>query len=163
MQDKQSLERFIHESATTMQRVLEKYTDNMIATTTTQTQLSSHVRQAVDRISPTKDTQILTQTIPRSLASAIPKPVLYWNYSVGESSDLIFGVSLVDYATARGLVEGDTPKIIRICTSEIDARGLESEGIYRVSGRHAVVLEVIHSFPTPNIIFHIFGYSCNIR
>jgi len=37
----------------------------------------------------------------------------------------------VDYATAKGLPEGAVPKIIRICTEEIDRRGLESEGIYR--------------------------------
>lgn len=122
-----------------MKQVIEKYTDNMTATTTTQTQLSSHVRQTVDRISPEKDTKVLTQTIPRSLASAIPKAVLYWNYSVGECTDLVFGVSLVDYATARGLHEGEAPKIIRLCTGEVDARGLESEGIYRISGRHAIV------------------------
>ena len=114
----------------------------MIATTTTQTQLSTHVRSIVERISPSKDLHVLTQAIPRSLASAIPKPVLYYNYHVGECSDLIFGVSLVDYATARGLVEGDVPKIIRICINEVDYRGLASEGIYRVSGRHAIVQEV---------------------
>jgi hypothetical protein len=136
------LERFVHESATTVKNVLEKYTDNMTATTTTQTHLSTHVRSVVDRISPSKDLHVLTQAIPRSLASAIPKPVLYWNYNVGECSDLIFGVGLVDYATARGLAEGEVPKIIRICTKEVDSRGLDSEGIYRVSGRHAIVQEV---------------------
>ena len=125
-----------------MKHILEKYIDNMTATTTTQTQLSIHVRQFVDRIIPEKDTKVLTQTIPRSLASAIPKPVLYWNYSVGECTDLLFGVSLVDYATARGLHEGEAPKIVRLCTAEVDARGLESEGIYRISGRHAIVHSV---------------------
>jgi len=114
----------------------------MTATTTTQTHLAAHVRSIVDRISPSKDLHVLSQAIPRSLASAIPPPVLYWNYNVGECSDLIFGVSLVDYATARGLAEGEVPKIIRICTQEVDSRGLESEGIYRVSGRHAIVQEV---------------------
>jgi RhoGAP domain len=54
---------------------------------------------------------------------------------------LIFGVSLVDYATARGLGEA-APKIVRICVQEVDQRGLGSEGIYRVSGRHAIVQEV---------------------
>lgn len=125
-----------------MKHILEKYTDNMTATTATQTQLSTHVRQSVDRISPEKDAKVLTQTIPRLLASAIPKPVLYWNYSVGECTDLLFGVSLVDYATARGLHEGEAPRVVRLCTAEVDARGLESEGIYRISGRHAIVQSV---------------------
>ena len=70
--------------------------------------------------------------IPRSLASAIPDPILYEHGQVGECNDLIFGFSLVDYATAKGLSEGDVPKILRRCVEEIDKRGLESEGIYRV-------------------------------
>ena len=149
------MERFAHDSATTVKKVLENYTDNMIATTTTQTQLSIHVRSVVERISPSKDLHILTQAIPRSLASAIPKPVLYWNYQVGECSDLIFGFSLVDYATAKGLADGEVPKIIRICIKEIDCRGMESEGIYRAPGRQAVVQEVClqSSSETPMLPF----------
>jgi hypothetical protein len=99
----------------------------------TQTQLSSHGRSVVDRISPEKDVSLVTTFIPRSLASAIAKPILYYNYNVGECNDLIFGFSLVDYATARGLGEGDVPKILRICVEEVDQRGLDAEGIYRVS------------------------------
>lgn len=70
--------------------------------------------------------------IPRSLASAIPDPILYQHGQVGFCNDLLFGISLVDYATAKGLQDGEVPKIIRICIREIDQRGLESEGIYRV-------------------------------
>lgn len=70
---------------------------------------------------------------PRSLASAIPDPILYQHGQVGSCNDLLFGISLVDYATAKGLQDGEVPKIIRICIKEIDQRGLESEGIYRVS------------------------------
>jgi hypothetical protein len=138
------------------------------ATTTTQTQLSSHARSVVDKISPEKDVSLVTTHFPRSLASAIAKPILYYNYNVGECYDLIFGFSLVDYATARGLGEGDVPKIVRICIQEVDHRGLDAEGIYRVSslvhvchemltvvykvsGRHAVVQDVSHFF----CIFHV--------
>lgn len=46
---------------------------------------------------------------------------------------MIFGFSLQDYATARDLPEGEIPKIVRICIEEVDRRGLDSEGIYRVS------------------------------
>lgn len=52
---------------------------------------------------------------------------------MGDCSDLVFGVSLVDYATARGLPEGDIPKLVKLCIAEVDKRGLSSEGIYRVS------------------------------
>ncbi|KAH7912985.1 hypothetical protein BJ138DRAFT_1171559 [Hygrophoropsis aurantiaca] len=139
-----SLEMFVYDYSSTIKDVLEKYIDNMTATTMTQTQLSAHARSMVDKISPETDVNAVSTHIPRSLASAIPKPILYYNYDVGECNDLIFGVSLVDYATARGLAEGDIPKIVRICIQEVDQRGLESEGIYRISGRHAIVQDLQH-------------------
>ncbi|KAJ6604252.1 RhoGAP domain-containing protein [Mycena vulgaris] len=129
-----SLEMFVEESSATVKKVLEKYTDNMTATTTTQTQLSTHARSIVDKISPEIDISKLAAYIPRSLASAIPDRILYHHGHVGECNDLIFGFSL----------EGEAPKIIQLCIKEIDQRGLESEGIYRVSGRHAVVQSIQH-------------------
>lgn len=142
---------FVEESSAIVKKALEKYTDNMTcdnlmlslicspyvlflisATSTTQTQLSSHARTIVDKISPEKDVAKLSAYIPRSLASAIPEPILYQHGQVGSCNDLIFGFGLVDYATAKGLQDGEIPKIIRICIQEIDRRGLESEGIYRV-------------------------------
>ena len=90
------------------------------------------MRSNVEKISPEKDVAKLKTNIPRSLASAIPDPILYEHGLVGECNDLIFGFSLVDYATAKALPEGSVPKIVRICIDEIDKRGLESEGIYRV-------------------------------
>ncbi|KAK0438023.1 hypothetical protein EV421DRAFT_1738650 [Armillaria borealis] len=120
-----SLSTFVEESSAAVKKALEK------ATTTTQTQLSTHARSAVDRISPEKDVARVTAYIPRSLASAIPEPVLYQHGLVGECKDLIFGFSLVGYATSKFLPDGDIPKIVKI--------GSKAEGIYRVSGRHAVV------------------------
>ncbi|KAJ7101010.1 hypothetical protein C8R43DRAFT_245108 [Mycena crocata] len=139
-----SLEMFVQDYSGTVKKVLEKYTDNMTATSTTQTQLSSHARAVVDKISPEIDISKLTAYIPRSLASAIPDRILYHNGQVGECNDLIFGFSLLDYAMANNLPEGEAPKIVQICIREIDQRGLESEGIYRVSGRHAVVQSMQH-------------------
>ena len=76
---------------------------------------------------------MVTANIPRLLALATPKPLYYQNFAGGECRDLIVGVSLVDYATAKGLGEGEIPKIVRICIKEIEERGLDAEGIYRVS------------------------------
>ncbi|KAH9836530.1 RhoGAP-domain-containing protein, partial [Rhodofomes roseus] len=143
-----SLETFVHENAETVKSVLQRYTDNMVATCATQSQICEHGRRSVQRISSARDSAIVGYNIPRLLAAAIPKPVYYYNYNVGECKDLIFGVSLVDYATARNLqgAEGEqgVPKIVRICVKEIDKRGLECEGIYRVSGKHASVRELQH-------------------
>ncbi|RDB29694.1 Rho GTPase-activating protein 27 [Hypsizygus marmoreus] len=138
-----SLEMFVEESSAIL--ALSNLPETLYsATTTTQTQLSSHLRSIVDMIYPEKDVAKLKAYIPRSLASAIPEPILYQHGSVGSCNDLIFGFSLVDYATAKGLQDGEIPKIIRICIQEIDRRGLESEGIYRVSGRHAIVQALQH-------------------
>jgi len=63
---------------------------------------------------------------------------------VGECRDLAFGLSLTDYAAARSLPDGAIPKVLRLCIDEVDARGLTVEGIYRTSGRHAVVQELQH-------------------
>ena len=87
----------------------------------------------VEKIAPQRDSAAIAANIPRILSSLTPRPVYYYNFNVGECKDLIFGVSLVDYATARGLAEGEIPKIVRICIEDIDRRGLEAEGIYRVS------------------------------
>ncbi|KAF8349806.1 hypothetical protein F5887DRAFT_877632 [Amanita rubescens] len=148
-----SLETFVGESTSLVKQVLEKYMDNMTATTTTQTQLSSHARGVLAKISPEKDVTNLKSLIPRSLAHAMPEPILYQHGQVGPCNDLIFGFSLVDYATTKGLKDGTVPKIVRICIQEIDLRGLESEGIYRVSGRHSIVQALQHEIEKDEAIF----------
>ncbi|KAI0252694.1 hypothetical protein BJV78DRAFT_331476 [Lactifluus subvellereus] len=135
-----SLERFIFEGTGTIKKVLVTYADTMIATYATQNCLAIHARSAVEKVSGETDTSILGASLRRSLALSIPQPTLYYNYHVGECQDLIFGVTLVDYATARAS-ENEVPKTLRICIDEVDKRGLDAEGIYRVSGRHANVQE----------------------
>ncbi|KAI0733987.1 RhoGAP-domain-containing protein [Fomitopsis betulina] len=154
-----SLETFVRENAETVKSVLQKYTDNMVATCATQSQICEHGRRSVARISSAQDSAIIGSNIPRMLAAALPKPIYYYNFTVGECKDLIFGVSLVDYATARNLhgVEGEqgVPKIVRICVKDIDKRGLESEGIYRVSGKHASVRELQHKIERNEAAFQL--------
>ncbi len=77
---------------------------------------------------------------------ATPRPTLYYNFYVGECKDLIFGVSLVDYATARGLSDGEVTKVVKLSVAEIDKRGLDSEGIYRVC-RRILLIFVINRIP----------------
>ncbi|PCH33303.1 RhoGAP-domain-containing protein [Wolfiporia cocos MD-104 SS10] len=139
-----SLDSFIRENAETVKSILVKYTDNMIATAMTQAQICGHGSEAIAKIDSETDVSIIERKVPRLLAVATPQPVLYQNYNVGECKDLIFGVSLVDYATARNLPEGEVPKIVTMCVREIEKRGLDAEGIYRVSGRHAAVQELQH-------------------
>jgi Rho GTPase-activating protein 12/27 len=94
----------------------------------------------ITAILPAEDTLILTASIPRSMARDTPKPIHYHNYTVGECHDLIFGVALVDYANAHNLPDGAVPRLIGLCVKEIEARGMDTEGIYRVrnsSGNHS--------------------------
>ncbi|KAJ8520565.1 hypothetical protein ONZ45_g2612 [Pleurotus djamor] len=133
-----SLIMFVEEEAQVMKNVLGRYSDNVIATTMTQTQLYTHFRHVVDKISPETDGKRLSARIP-PLDTIVPEPVLYEHGHVGECKDLLFGLSLSDYAVAKGLRDGEIPKIVKMCIEEVDQRGLEMEGIYRVSGRLAVV------------------------
>jgi len=157
----QSLERFVSEGTETVKKVLVTYADNMIATYTTQNYLASHARSAVEKISAETDTCLLAASLRRSLALSIPPATLYYNYHVGECQDLIFGVSLADYATARSS-ENDVPKILRICIDEIDKRGLDAEGIYRISGRHANVQELQHKLERDEKAFSFNSFTDDI-
>jgi len=103
----------------------------------------------------------LAASLRRSLALSIPPPTLYYNYQVGECQDLIFGVSLADYATARG-IENDVPKVLKICIEEMDKRGLDAEGIYRVSGRHANVQELQHKLERNEKTFSFNSFTDDI-
>jgi hypothetical protein len=140
---------FVHETSVKVKTALEKYMDNLMyvsspdifrlnihicvsGTTSTQTQLANHARSMVNKISPDDDLSVVAAKNRRNLPAESPKRVLYHNYYVGECQDMLFGVNLVDYATARGLPEGEIPRIVRLCIQEIDERGLTFEGIYRV-------------------------------
>ncbi|KAL1740873.1 Rho GTPase activation protein, partial [Schizophyllum fasciatum] len=149
-----SLEMFIADTSSTVKQVLARYTDNLIATTATETQITSHARPLVDKIIPEKDVQRMTSFIPRAIASATPERVHYEHGLQGVCSDLIFGISLTDYATGKNLRDGDIPRIVRLCIDEIDRRGLEAEGIYRVSGRHANVVILQHEVEKDEEAFH---------
>lgn len=120
--------------------------------------MSSGLYNTVQTVSPLRDSYQLKQLTAKGLEVAKPKKVLYYNYFVGECKDLMFGVSLLDYASSRGLKERDMPKVVKICIKEVEERGLKLEGIYRVrlstsmnnnnanirkmSGRQATVVEV---------------------
>ena len=122
----------------------------------TQTQLANHARSVVNQIDPARDVSALSAKFTPILASEIPKPVLYYNYHVGECKDLIFGVGLVDYATARCLADLELPKIVRICIKEIDQRGLKSEGIYRVRffvNEHVIIVYFFFRCPVGMLLY----------
>ena len=86
----------------------------------------------IENVSAENDSSILSASLQHSLAPSIPRPIFYDNYYVGECPDLVFGRKLVDHAMAKGN-EDNVPKILRVCIEEVNRRGLEAAGIYRVS------------------------------
>ncbi|KAG8933197.1 hypothetical protein FRC01_010543 [Tulasnella sp. 417] len=180
-----SLEDFLWEQGMTLKNVLQKYTDCLLGTAATTSQLAVHIQSGITKVSLEKDRGIQVQpfaNIDNALKRVLP-PTLYYNYLVGESKDLIFGDSLVGYATSHGitgepsvalgmtgmgkpggrdggaprtskeehrgiepigLAHETVPRLVRICIQDIDSRGLDVEGIYRVSGRLANVQELRH-------------------
>ncbi|KAG8906807.1 hypothetical protein FRB99_006074 [Tulasnella sp. 403] len=199
-----SLEDFIWEQGLTVRKVLQRYVDSLIGTSHTNSQLAGHIGSSVAKVSLERDRDILTQSFAQvdvALRRALP-PTLYFNYLVGESKDLIFGVGLVDYATARGLTggpgvalglagggkahakEGSTgkpvrgedrirqdsigsahetvPRLVQLCVRDIDRRGLNTEGIYRISGRYANVQELRHLVEKDEAAFEINPQSDDV-
>ncbi|ORX61371.1 RhoGAP-domain-containing protein [Hesseltinella vesiculosa] len=74
----------------------------------------------------------------------MPSPIYYINYHVGECKDLIFGMSLTEYAQTRGR---SPPMIITKCIHAIEERGgLEREGIYRISGKQSNIEKIKQAF-----------------
>ncbi|KAF8758322.1 GTPase-activator protein for Rho-like GTPases [Rhizoctonia solani] len=91
---------------------------------------------------PEREVLAAHQLIPEHISRVLPKRTLYQNYTYGDSLDLIFGFSLLDYAAARNLEDGAVPGLVAKAVQAVDERGLDSEGIYRISGRQAVVQDV---------------------
>lgn len=79
--------------------------------------------------------------------------VRYVNFYMGECKDLIFGVSLVDYAFSRaqqgapqlGPARTEAPLIVRKCITFIEERALDQPGIYRTSAKHTAIKNLAHA------------------
>ncbi|KAH9168897.1 Rho GTPase activation protein, partial [Lactarius sanguifluus] len=137
-----NLEHIAFETTETVKRVLVKYTDTAVTILCTMhNDLATHARCAVEKISAETDTSALAASLHSSFALSIPPRTLYHNYDVGECPDLVFGLSLADYATARES-RHNVPNILGLCIEEVDKRGLEAEGIYTLSRQHASVQEL---------------------
>ncbi|KAJ2963259.1 hypothetical protein NQZ79_g1694 [Umbelopsis isabellina] len=75
---------------------------------------------------------------------AIPSSIFYHNYYAGESKDLLFGISLVEYANAH---RRTVPLIVIKCIEAIERLGgTKREGIYRISGRQSNVEKLRQAF-----------------
>lgn len=97
------------------------------------------------------DTEIkkLDQRIPSVEAERVP----YINFYFGECKDLIFGVSLTDYAFSRaqqapphlGPPKAEAPIIVQKCIRFVEERALDQPGIYRTSAKHTAIQNLAHA------------------
>ena len=89
-------------------------------------------RSEVEKPLITPETHDLAASLHRALSFSIPPVTFFRNFRVGGYSDPIFGVTLADYANSWDR-EDKVPKIIRVCTEEVEKRGLNANKIYSVS------------------------------
>ncbi|MCO5565543.1 hypothetical protein L7F22_019217 [Adiantum nelumboides] len=79
--------------------------------------------------------------------------VSYINYQFGECKDLLFGVSLMDYAFNRaqqapphlGPPKAEAPIIVQKCIQYIEEKALDQPGIYRTSAKHTAIQNLAHA------------------
>ncbi|UZJ55308.1 hypothetical protein CBS101457_004628 [Exobasidium rhododendri] len=118
---------------------------------------SSMSTQAVQILSTSLETledelHLLETRVP-SMSGVEEGRVPYVNYYFGECKDLIFGVSLIDYAFSRaqysapslGPNKVEAPIIVRKCIRFIEERALKQSGIYRISAKHTAIHNLAHA------------------
>ncbi|KAG0342186.1 hypothetical protein BG004_005723 [Podila humilis] len=96
----------------------------------------------VDCIKPAGDMDQLCMSFTKDVNSH-PKPVMYENYYTKNVPESVFGTNLSDYARRY---RHPIPLVIVKCADAIDRSGLRREGIYRVSGRHAQIMNLKKMF-----------------
>lgn len=138
----QSLTDLNEELNMNLRAALAHYVTHAHATAVTLAQATEVVGNAIKHINLEHDGMQFRSRLPPIVKN---KPVVYENYHVGPCQSLIFGVSLTDYDFARGEGgdHGRPPLIVEKCIARIDAFGLETEGIYRISGRVATVRDMV--------------------
>ncbi|KAF9183672.1 hypothetical protein BGZ51_003875 [Haplosporangium sp. Z 767] len=99
---------------------------------------------AVDCIKPVGDMDQLSVSFTKDTNSH-PKAVHYENFYNKAIPDSVFGMNLPEYVRKY---QHPIPLVIVKCTEAIDRAGLRREGIYRVSGRHAQIMNLKRLFET---------------
>ncbi|KAF9197856.1 hypothetical protein BGZ49_001540, partial [Haplosporangium sp. Z 27] len=137
----QTMQTMINERGSLSRYCLEAY---VVA----EREMMSEMGKDMDRLStvvscikPAGDVEQICMTFVKDINSH-PKPVLYENYYQKNVPESIFGLSLLDYVRRYHRI----PVVIIKCSEAIDRSGLRREGIYRVSGRHALIMKLKKQF-----------------
>lgn len=137
----ESLKEFTFESSSLLKDIFEKQSISLETLGQSLIAVGEHIKHSVNLIDPKNDSIQFIKQFPSPPAQ---EKVHYHNVFVGECR-VIFGVSLTDYVGMnkdkdRGQL---VPRVVRRCISEIDERGLEVEGIYRISGKLSTVQQLV--------------------
>ncbi|KAH8996912.1 hypothetical protein EDB86DRAFT_2828958 [Lactarius hatsudake] len=125
--------------------VLVNYMDGLTEACTKRGNLATNTGAEVENALTGTDTSGLRMSLGHALSFSIPPLTLYCNYRPDAYSDLIFGVPLVDLTT-------DVPKVIRMCTEEVEKRGLDTHKIYSVGSIYdADILQASGIYPNANL------------
>ncbi|BGP22453.1 rho GTPase activation protein domain containing protein [Rhodotorula toruloides] len=137
---RESLKEFVNELASTFKTQLEKRASDEIVLGETHTAIASHLVPDIASI----DAQHDAQTFFAGVQDPAPAdlPVYYVNAFVGECKSLLFGVGLQDYHAKHPNML--VPLIVQRCIANIEATGLDQEGIYRVPGKLATIQQIVH-------------------
>ncbi|KAI8378026.1 uncharacterized protein BYT42DRAFT_365062 [Radiomyces spectabilis] len=102
-----------------------------------------NLQATLSEADPEKDAQVYNQLLAKD-QFASPPDVFYINHQAGKCKDLLFGISLTEYAQQY---ERSPPLIVTKCIEAIERLGgLEKEGIYRVSGKSSNLEKIKQAF-----------------
>lgn len=87
--------------------------------------------------------------------------IAYYNHQFGECKDLLFGVSLMDYAFNRaqqapphlGPPKAEAPIIVQKCIQYVEEKALDQPGIYRTSAKHTAIQNLAHALERDELRF----------
>ncbi|KAH9037706.1 RhoGAP domain-containing protein [Lactarius hengduanensis] len=123
-----------------VKNVLVKYMDGLTTAWKRHGNLAMSTSAEVEKTLAGTDTSDLEASFGHALSFSIPPLTLYCNYRPNASSNLIFGVPLVN-------LTANQDNVIRMCIEEVEKRGLNTHKIYSVGSIYdADVLQLRHRF-----------------
>ncbi|GAA5826228.1 hypothetical protein JCM3770_006114 [Rhodotorula araucariae] len=137
---RESLREFVLDLASNLKTAFTARVDEQIVLGHAQGAIAEHVKPEIDKINAKQDASDFFNTVQDQ--SPPDPPVYYVNAFVGECKSLLFGVGLQDYHAKHPHLL--VPLIVQRCIANIEATGLDVEGIYRVPGKLATIQQLVH-------------------
>ncbi|KAK9893436.1 hypothetical protein P389DRAFT_21288 [Cystobasidium minutum MCA 4210] len=144
-----SLHEFAFELSSTCKSIFVQYCDAWAGKARQTEMVCERAKNATYAISPEQDVNSFNRAAKVNVFFEEPLP--YENYHVGVSYSLIIGVSLSEYSASNDGVL--VPLTVQRAILEIDSRGLDVEGIYRIPGKMALIQQVVQEIEQDEFAF----------